>query len=346
LRVLAGEKPETIPVEPSPSAELVIDWRELRRWNMSESLLPPGSDVVFRKASFWDRYRWYIVAIGAAIAAQTALIVALLVQRARRRRVEAVAQQQRDELTHVARLSVAGELTACIAHEVSQPLGAILGNAEAAEILLESTDPPLGEIRQILADIRKDDFRAAEVIRHMRELLSKHELELNPLDLNEVTSDGLGLAIGEARRRGVEIEKQFSPALPPVRGDVRLQQVLLNLVLNAMEAMSALPESSRRLVVRTASDRDGNVELTVADSGPGIPPNQLPRLFDSFFTTKKNGMGLGLSIARSIVEAHGGKIWAESKPWGACFRFTLPANGKDGGIESIEIKELLTQEVV
>jgi len=138
------------------------------------------------------------------------------------------------------------------------------------------------------------------------------------------------LVDGETRRRGVEIEKQFADALPVVRGDViHLQQVLLNLILNGMEAMSESPESNRRLTMRTAHDGKGNVEVAVEDSGPGIPPDRLPRLFDSFFTTKTHGMGLGLSIVRSIVEAHGGRIWAENNSsGGACFRFTLPVNGK------------------
>jgi signal transduction histidine kinase len=165
----------------------------------------------------------------------------------------------------------------------------------------------------------------------MRELLRKRELELKPIDLNAVTSDVLRLVDGEAHRRGVEIEKQFSDNLPFVRGDaIHLQQVLLNLILNGMEAMSESSESNRRLTMRTACDGKSNAEVAVEDSGPGIPSDRLPRLFDSFFTTKTHGMGLGLSIVRSIVEAHGGRIWAENNAsGGACFRFTLPVNGKE-----------------
>ncbi len=206
-----------------------------------------------------------------------------------------------------------------------------LSNAETAEILLQSKQPRLREVQQIIADIRKDDVRASEVIRHMRELLRKRELELKLIDLNSVTSDVLRLVESEGRRRGVEIETQFADTLPLVRGDViHLQQVLLNLVLNSMEAMSESPASNRRLKLRTAYDGKGNVEVAVEDSGPGIPSDRLPRLFESFFTTKTHGMGLGLSIVRSIVEAHGGRIWAENNSsGGACFRFTLPVNGKD-----------------
>src|SRR5271166_3258899 len=331
IRILAGEDPQAATRLESHQAVPMVDWRELQRWGISENRLPPGTIVAFRQLSFWESYHWYIVAVGAALAAQSALIIALLSQRARRRRAEIVAQQRQLDLAHASRLTMVGELTASIAHEISQPLGAILSNAETAEILLESKQPHLEDVRQILADIRKDDLRANEVIRRMRELLRKRELELKRIDLNAVTSDVLLLVDGETHRRGVEIEKQLADTLPVVRGDlIHLQQVLLNLILNGMEAMSESSESNRRLTMRTAYDGKGNVEVAVEDSGPGIPSERLPLLFDSFFTTKPHGMGLGLSIVRSIVEAHGGRIWAENNSsGGACFRFTLPVNGKE-----------------
>jgi signal transduction histidine kinase len=328
LRILAGEDAQAAVRSESYQSAPIVDWRQLRRWGINENRLPPGTILEFRQPSLWESYHWYIIAVGVAVAAQSVLITALLSQRARRRRAEIVAQQQQMDLAHASRLTMVGELTASIAHEIGQPLGAILSNAETAEILLQSKQPRLEEVQQILADIRKDDLRASEVIRRMRELLSKRELELKLIDLNTVTSDVLRLVDGESRRRGVEIEKQLAETLPVVRGDViHLQQVILNLVLNAMEAMS---ESNRRLTMRTTHDNQGNIEVAVEDSGPGIPPEQLPRLFDSFFTTKTHGMGLGLSIVRSIVEAHGGRIWAENNSsGGACFRFTLPVNSKE-----------------
>jgi PAS domain S-box-containing protein len=224
-----------------------------------------------------------------------------------RRQAELEAARQRMDLAHAARLTIVGELIASIAHEINQPLGAILSNAETAMILLESKHPHLAEVQQILADIRQDDLRASEVIRRMRDLLLKRELELKLIDLNALTLNVLRLVAAETRRRGVRIEEQFADTLPVVRGDVvHLQQVLLNLVLNGMEAMSESSESNRRLTIRTVYDGNGNVEVAVEDSGPGISADLLPRLFDSFFTTKTHGMGLGLSIVRSIVEAHGG----------------------------------------
>jgi C4-dicarboxylate-specific signal transduction histidine kinase len=230
------------------------------------------------------------------------------------------------ETAHASRLALVGELTASVAHELNQPLGAILTNSEAAELLLESAGPQLDDIRQILADIRRDDLRASEVIKRLRALLGKREVELLPLDLNEVVADALRLVDGESRRRGIEVETELSAVLPAVRGDkTQLQQVLLNLVLNGMEAMAESSAAKRRLTVQTAGDPNEETEVVVTDTGPGISPDRLPRLFDPFYTTKEYGMGLGLSIARSIIESHGGRIWAEKNTdGGAAFRFTLP----------------------
>jgi PAS domain S-box-containing protein len=235
------------------------------------------------------------------------------------------ADEARQELAHAARLTIVGELTASIAHEINQPLGAILSNADAAETLLESSPAPLDEVRQILHDIRKDDLRASEVIRRIRTLLRNRAIEIQPVDLNEVISEVLGLIQADSGRRGVVLEAVLAGDLPLVPGDkVHLQQVLLNLVFNGMEAMAEVP-GERRLGVRTSRKDNGLAEIAVSDNGPGILPDQLPRLFDPFFSTKKQGMGLGLSIARSLVEAHGGQICAENNPaGGATVRFTLP----------------------
>ncbi len=194
--------------------------------------------------------------------------------------------------------------------------------------MLAAEPPPIDEVRQILADIRSDDLRASEVIRQLRGLLGKHAPEMASLDLNALAADVLRLLAVEARRRGVAMDMEFGE-LPAVYGDrVQLQQALLNLILNAMDAMDDIPQALRRVTVRTAANGNDGVEMAVSDAGHGIPAARLPHIFESFTTSKQDGMGLGLSITRSIVEAHGGKIRAENNPGkGATFRFTLPANG-------------------
>jgi signal transduction histidine kinase len=325
-RVLNGGRPDELGVQPPVTAACIADWRQLRRWGIHERLLPDGCEVRFKELTAWDRYRWQILGALAIILAQAALIAALLIQRRRRQQAELAVQKHRVELAHAGRLATMGELTAAIAHEVNQPLGAILANVAAAEMLLESGDRRLDDVRRILVDVRRDDLRASEVIRRLRGLLAKHEMAREAVDLNEAIAEVLRLLEAEARRRRVELVPELDGALPKVLGErVHLQQVLLNLVINAMDAMADTPADSRRVVVRTSRSGHDGVEVAVSDRGHGIAPERLPKLFDSFFTTKQRGMGLGLSIARSIVQAHGGRIWAESDGLvGATFRFTLP----------------------
>jgi two-component system, LuxR family, sensor kinase FixL len=230
------------------------------------------------------------------------------------------------DLIHASRVAALGELTASIAHEVNQPLGAILSNAEAAELLLESESPPLDELRKILADIRNDDIRAGEIIHHIRLLMRKRAMKRGSLDINELSADVVRLMETEAQRRSVSLNTEFTAEPATILGDrVHLQQVLMNLILNGMEAMAEIPAAERRLYVRTAMNGQRRVEISVSDSGRGILPDKLPRLFDSFFTTKENGTGLGLAIARSIIDAHHGRIFAENNSdGGATFRFDFP----------------------
>ena len=219
-----------------------------------------------------------------------------------------------------------GELAASVAHELNQPLGAILANAEAADLFLNQNPPALDELRDILTDIRKDDERASEVIRRMRALLRKHELERLPLEINSVAADVLQVVSSDAALRNVVISADLAPGLPKILGDrVHLQQVLLNLILNGMDAMAGELRERRRLSVRTRLSTGGLVEIAVVDSGHGIEPDKLPRVFEPFFSTKPNGMGMGLSISRTIIAAHYGRITAENNAaGGATFRITLP----------------------
>jgi two-component system sensor kinase FixL len=238
------------------------------------------------------------------------------------------AEEARRELVHASRLAVLSEFTASIAHEINQPLGAILSNADAAELLLETPAPPLDEVRRILADIRSDDLRASEVIRKLRALLRRGEVERQPLDLSAVVRDVSTILRAEAQRRGVEIGLELASQPCIVWGDrVHLQQVLLNLIVNGFESL-AETKGVRRVTIATRT-QGGEVLVSVADSGAGISPERLPRLFDRFFSTKREGMGMGLTISRSLVEEHGGRIWAESPTGrGATFYFALPLETK------------------
>jgi PAS domain S-box-containing protein len=237
------------------------------------------------------------------------------------------AEEAQQNLAHLSRLAVMGEMTAMVAHEVNQPLGAILSNAEAAEILLESKEPKLDEVRQILSEIRNDDLRADGAIRRIRALLSKREFQLEPLRLDETLTDVVRMLASDALRRRVQICKEVQPQLPLVLGDrLQLEQVLFNLIFNGMDAMNDTPASHRKLTLKAEANEPGVVRVTIMDCGHGIPADRRDRIFESFFTTKKDGMGLGLSIARSIVEAHHGKLWFESNPrGGATFHFTVQA---------------------
>jgi C4-dicarboxylate-specific signal transduction histidine kinase len=237
------------------------------------------------------------------------------------------AEEAQESLSHASRLAVVGELTAMIAHEVNQPLTAILHSAEAGVKLMRLKQPPMGEIETILTDIKEYDLRAGQSIRRLRDLLQKHEMEVQPLNLNEVALDVIRLIAGDAQRRRIEVENYLEPGLPLILGDrVHLQQLLLNLAMNGMQAMTDSPLGLRRLIVQTSRKEDSTVELSVYDSGHGIPGDLLPHVFESFFTTKKDGMGLGLSIAKSIVQKHNGNIRVDSNPrGGAVFRIGLPA---------------------
>ena len=244
-----------------------------------------------------------------------------------RKNAEFEAQRHRDELAHVSRVSMMGQLASALAHELNQPLGAILRNAEAAELFLQASPPDVQELRAILADIRRDDQRAGEVIDRMRALLKRQESHWSELDLNAVTEEVAGLLRFDAEARRVKLTLELSRAVPGVRGDrVQLQQVLLNLILNAMDAMNGC-EAGRRYVAVRVRPREDAVEVAVSDSGHGILTDNVKRLFEPFFTTRPSGMGMGLAISRTIIEAHGGRLWAENNPeGGATFYFTLPVS--------------------
>jgi C4-dicarboxylate-specific signal transduction histidine kinase len=240
------------------------------------------------------------------------------------REAERALRQAQTELAHVTRVTTVGELTASIVHEVNQPLAAIATNGEAALRFLHRAEPDLQEVHDAITGMIGDSRRAGDVIQRVRALCRKSDLQLVSLDVGELIDDSLLLMQRDIRDHRVSLRRDLAPALPPVLGDrVQLQQVIINLVLNAMEAMASVTNRPRDLTIRAGRDGD-RVLVAIADSGTGIDPDRIDRLFGSFYTTKPGGLGMGLSICRSIIEAHGGKLWASPNVGpGATFQFTL-----------------------
>jgi signal transduction histidine kinase len=246
-----------------------------------------------------------------------------------RQRAQEALQKAQAELAHATRVMMMGELTASIAHEVNQPLAGVVTNAGAGLRWLDAQPPNLGEVRQALGRIIKDGARASDVISRIRALIRKAPPQKDGLELNDAILEVMALTHGEVVMHGVSVQTQLAEGLPRLQGDrVQLQQVLLNLILNAVEAMGGVSEGARELRISTGQDASGGVLVAVRDSGPGVHPESVHRLFDAFYTTKPGGMGMGLSICRSIVEAHGGRIWASHTAGpGATVQFTLPLPG-------------------
>ena len=452
LRILNGEKPESIPIKPVPSFKYMFDWRQLKRWSISEDRLPPGSVVKFKELTTWDRYKGRIIAAIALMVFQVLIISYLLYQRRIRRKVEQNyrtvadytydweywsnmdgtleyvspscqrisgysvqqfkenpgllrkiivqedknhwkahrhkaekqsrpgqlqfriqrkdgeirwiehvcqpvtdsqggllgfrasnrditerkqaefdAQRHRAELTHVSRITTLGELSASLAHELNQPLTAILSNAQAARRFLtgELTDPD--EVNEILNDIIDDDKRAADMIKRLRALMQRKDLEFNSLDLNHVIRGVAKLVNREVFIKDVPLVLELANGLPHVQGDaIHLEQVILNLILNGTEAMETIDHQFRELRILTVEDEENAVRVSVRDKGTGIDHTHIDSIFEAFYTTKPEGMGMGLSICRSIIEAHGGRLWAENNPdKGATVFFTVPISKGD-----------------
>jgi C4-dicarboxylate-specific signal transduction histidine kinase len=297
----------------------------LQRWKLDEAKLPSGCEVLGQPST---RSALPLAIFVGVILLQLALISALVLQSRRRARAEAQARLRGAELAHASRLSMMGVLTASIAHEINQPLGAILSNADAADIMLERGKFDVDRLRAIVTDIRKEDQRAGDVVRGLRAMMRKREMQLKPVDVNVETADALHSLAYEAARRKVHLTPEFALDVPIVMADpVHLHQVLVNLLVNAMEALESKPPGGREVRVRTRADR-GGAEIAVMDSGPGLPAGREQEVFDSFFTTKSDGMGVGLSIVRTIIEAHGGRVSAGTAALGgAQFGVWLPAAG-------------------
>ncbi len=332
IRILDGEPAASIAPIVGNDTRPVFDWRQMQRWKVSETSLPPDSEIRFREATAWDRYRWQIVAVAGIILFQTILIVGIFHEHRRRLSAEIETRQRVSELAHMNRVATASQLSASIAHEINQPLGAILANTEAGEALLGSSSPKLEEVKEIFADIKRDDLRATGVIKGLRSLLKKAPFNPERINIGETVREVFDFVSTEASERNIALT---SPALPfqPLRiiGDrVQIQQVMLNLLLNGMEAVTEAAVKLPKIVGRIVRVQNA-VEISISDNGPGIAPDRIAKIFDPFVTTKDHGMGIGLSIARTIVEAHGGRIWAaRAAGGGAVFFLTLPLADDQG----------------
>lgn len=455
LRVLAGERLPLVS-SPDPSTNpLLINWRALRKWRLSESRIPREATVLYREPSLWEQRPRLILATAATLVLQSLLIAGLIVQRSKMKQTEGSlreseermslaaesanlgiwvwdiprddiwatekcrslygfqaaervdfqrfidrvhpddreqtreavlrllqtrgefdaehrlqlpdsgvrwisarghaifdnhnraarllgvsiditarklakfqVQQLRDELAHLSRVTTLGEMATTLAHELNQPVGAIHSYAEAAELFLQKNPPDLNLLRYILGHIRQDAWRTGEVIHRMRSLLRRQPFKMDRIEVKGLLEALGGLLQSAAISRKARLRFDVAPALPPLWGDaVQLQQVLLNLIVNALDAMVDCPEAEREVLVRALPSATWGVEMSVTDRGPGFSNEILAKLFEPFFTTKKHGMGIGLRICQTIIEAHGGQLTAENNPdRGATMRFTLPAS--------------------
>ena len=252
-----------------------------------------------------------------------------------RKRAEEALRELESDFAHMNRVSMMGELAASLSHEITQPVASARNNARAALNFLARQPPDLGEVREALDCIVGDADRARDIVDRIRDHIKKAPPRMARFDLNEAIDEVIVLARNAIIKNGVSVQTRLSDGLLPIQGDrVQLQQVVLHLILNAVEAMGSIEAGARELSIRTKQDQTG-VLVAVGDSGPGIDPEHLERVFESFYTTKSSGTGMGLSICRSIIDAHGGRLWAEAnQPRGAVFQFILPARNRDHEISA------------
>ena len=324
-RILDGEAPGSVRLPAVSEGTPKFDWRQLQRWKILEANLPHGSSIHFRVPTVWEQYRIAIAGICAALVLQTALIAWLIYEHRQRNKAEVRSRRAIDELANMNRLAAAGQLSASIAHEINQPIAGMVLLANAALQWLKAEKPDLDKASGALTDIVGAGHQAANIVTGIRAMFKKDSRTKIPVNINNLVNTVLALMRTDLNSGGVRVETQLSESLPVVDGDpVQLQQVILNLIANAADAMRTV--QPRVLTIHSKETSSGRVHVAVEDSGTGIDQETRARIFDPLFTTKAGGMGMGLSICRSIIESHGGRIWVSAAATrGAVFHFELPA---------------------
>ena len=337
IRILHGEPASSFSPKVFERSPPRYDWRELQRWKIDEKLLPTGSTILFRTPTVWERYRAWIIGGISVFLLQALLITGLLANLVKRHRAERSLKQaeeeahrHREQINRLSRVSLLGEMTASLAHELNQPLSGIVSNASAGMRLIDRGKEDPATLREILVDVEADGRRAHEIIQDVRNTIKKGDPTRHRINLNELVTKVAHIVRPDAVAYSCEIETSLAEDLPLIEVDpIQIQQVLVNLVSNAIDAMRQTPPDRRKVEISTAGNGENEVRLSVRDHGTGIRYEVHERLFDQFFTTKEQGLGMGLAIVRSIVESHGGKIQAENvADGGALFYFTLPVTKK------------------
>jgi signal transduction histidine kinase len=327
IRILNGEKPGGIRAPPVQFASPVFDWREMQRWGIGENSLPPGSKILFRNPTAWQQYRAYIIAIIGAILLQAALIFWLLYEHWRRTVAEANSMELTHELGQMNRFATAGELSASIAHELRQPLAAIASYGSAGLNWLQKQMPDINEARVALEAVVRESHRADDVVKSVRAMFQHESPARTQINFNQLIQEVMTITARSINSNNIVLDANLTDNPPPVvmANSVQLKQVILNLIMNAVDAMSEPGHWARILQLGTQVRSDGTVLTTITDSGPSVDPKIVEKMFQHFFTTKPSGMGMGLAICKTIVEAHGGTLTASpSKPHGMEFRIVLP----------------------
>ncbi len=324
IRLLNGAPPRSINVPPQRPGQPIFDWRELQRWGIAESRLPAGSVVSYRSPSLWQEHRPTVLGAVGALLVQLLLIVGLLYQRRARQRAEIESRRNLALAADASRRQTMSALTSSIAHELGQPLSSMIHNAQAGRMMITANRATLDTVGEILSDIESEGVQATQIIDRHRTMLRSHQLDKKPIDLHAVIHESLALVAQDMRARQIEATVNLSSNPCVITGDqVLLQQVLVNLVMNAMDAMAETPPACRRVTIST-DVRAADVEVSVRDAGTGLPAPIKSTLFTPFVTTKTHGLGIGLTIAQTIVQAHGGTIDAHNNPeGGATFTVTL-----------------------